>query len=162
MASSGRDRVTKPIDKTQVLNRAELFAGLPRATLAAIALIAELRSFEKGDVIYSVGDEADDVYVLVSGLVEFTLGGESGPQSLASIVMSSRHVFGWAALVDGQPRRVAAADCLEASTVLAISGRRLMEILETDPSAGFLVMRRLSDMIARNFMDARPRRSERA
>ena len=151
--------MTKPIDKAEVLNRAELFSGLPSKTLAAIALISELRSFEKGDVIYSVGDDADNVYVLVSGLVEFTLGREGGSQSLASIIMSSRHVFGWAALVDGQPRRVAAADCLEASTVLAINGRRLMEILEREPSAGFLVMRRLSDMIARNFMDAGRRRS---
>lgn len=67
--------------------------------------------------------------------------------------MSGRMVFGWAALVDDQPRRVATAECLEDSVVLAISGQHLLEILEAHPQAGFLVMRRLAAMIARNFMD---------
>ncbi|MCZ7598508.1 MAG: hypothetical protein M5U09_13405 [Gammaproteobacteria bacterium] len=57
--------------------------------------------------------------------------------------MTSRMTFGWAALVDERPRRVATASCLEPTVLLAIDGRRLLEILEQDTASGFTVMRRL-------------------
>ncbi|NIM28822.1 MAG: cyclic nucleotide-binding domain-containing protein [Gammaproteobacteria bacterium] len=144
--------MTDNVDKVKALSRAELFQGVDDETLEEIAQLGELKTCEEGDVIYQLGDDAHDVYVLVSGRVRFTLGVGNRSQSSGSI-MSGRMVFGWAALVDDQPRRVATAECLEDSIVLVVSGERLLEILEAHPQAGFVVMRRLSAMIARNFMD---------
>ncbi len=137
---------------TEVLHRAELFADVSEDTLAEIAALSERRDFEEGDPIYELGESADDIFVLVSGRVRFTLGVGNRPQSSGSI-MTSRMVFGWAALVDYQPRRVATALCLEPSTVLALNGKKLLDVFEKDPRAGFLVMRRIAEMIARNFMN---------
>jgi CRP-like cAMP-binding protein len=139
-------------DKLKALGRAELFQGIDEDALKQIAEIGVVREYEEGDVLYGLGDDADDVYVLVSGRVRFTLGVGNRGRSSGS-VMTGRMVFGWAALVDDQPRRVATAECLEDSVVLAISGRALKGILESSPYAGYLVMRRLAAMIARNFMD---------
>jgi CRP-like cAMP-binding protein len=144
--------MTDEVDKIKALGRAELFKGLDPAILEKIAAVAELREYEESDVIYRLGDDSDDVHVLVSGRVRFTLGVGNRGQSSGSI-MSGRMVFGWAALVDDQPRRVATAACLEDSIVLAVSGKRLLKILEQELEAGFIVMRRLAAMIARNFMD---------
>jgi len=144
--------MVEELDKGKALARAELFKGIDDECLAKIAGIGVVRDYEEGDAIYGLGDDADDVYVLVSGRVRFTLGvGNRGGTS--GSVMSGRMVFGWAALVDDQPRRVATAECLEDSIVLAVPGSKLRTILEQNPSAGYLVMRRLSAMIARNFMD---------
>ena len=144
--------MTQTVDKIKALGRAELFKGIDQAILEKIAAVAQLREYEESDVIYELGDDADDVQVLISGRVRFTLGVGNRGQSSGSI-MTGRMVFGWAALVDDQPRRVATAACLEDSIVLAVSGNQLMEILEQEPEAGFTVMRRLAAMIARNFMD---------
>ncbi len=144
--------MTQTVDKIKALGRAELFKGIDQAILEKIAAVAQLREYEESDVIYELGDDSDDVQVLISGRVRFTLGVGNRGQSSGSI-MTGRMVFGWAALVDDQPRRVATAACLEDSIVLAVSGSRLMEILEREPEAGFIVMRRLAAMIARNFMD---------
>jgi CRP-like cAMP-binding protein len=144
--------MTETVNKIKALGRAELFKGIDRAILEKIAAAAQIREYEESDVIYQLGDDSDDVHVLISGRVRFTLGVGNRGQSSGSI-MSGRMVFGWAALVDDQPRRVATASCLEDSIVLAISGRQLLEVLEQEPEAGFIVMRRLAAMIARNFMD---------
>ncbi len=144
--------MTQTVDKIKALGRAELFKGIDQAILEKIAAVAQLREYEESDVIYELGDDADDVQVLISGRVRFTLGVGNRGQSSGSI-MTGRMVFGWAALVDDQPRRVATAACLEDSIVLAVSGNQLMEILEQEPEAGFTVMRRLAAMIARNFVD---------
>lgn len=144
--------MTETVNKIKALGRAELFKSIDQAILEKIAAVAELREYEESDVIYQLGDDSDDVHVLISGRVRFTLGVGNRGQSSGSI-MTGRMVFGWAALVDDQPRRVATAVCLEDSIVLAVSGRRLLDILEREPEAGFIIMRRLAAMIARNFVD---------
>jgi CRP-like cAMP-binding protein len=144
--------MTEIPSKPELLARAELFSGVAENTLEEIAGIAELRSYDEGDIVYQMGDPADHAFVQVSGRVRFTLGVGNRPGGSGSI-MTSRMTFGWAALVDEHPRRVATASCLEPSVLLVIDGRRLLSILEKDTASGFLVMRRLSSMIARNFLE---------
>lgn len=144
--------MAKPLNKVDALGRAELFEGVETETLREIAQITEIQEFEEGDVLYRLGDDAENVYVLVSGRVRFTLGVGNRGQGSGSI-MSGHMILGWAALVDDQPRRVATAECLEDSVVLAIKGNGLKAVLERRTHCGFLVMRRLATMIAHNFMD---------
>lgn len=144
--------MTESLDKVEVLANAELFARVDEQTIAAIAGISEFRRYEEGDSVYQMGDQADHAFVVVSGRVRFTLGVGNRPGSGGSI-MTRRTTFGWAALVDEHPRRVATASCLEPTVLLAIDGRRLLSILEKETTSGFLVMRRLASMIARNFLE---------
>lgn len=138
--------------KPEVLANAELFARVDERTIEEIAGISEFRRYEEGDSVYQMGDKADHAFVVVSGRVRFTLGVGNRPGSGGSI-MTRRTTFGWAALVDEHPRRVATASCLEPTVLLAIDGRRLLAILENETTSGFLVMRRLASMIARNFLE---------
>lgn len=144
--------MTELPDKTEVLANAELFARVEERTLGKIAGISEFRRYEEGDSVYQMGDKADHAFVVVSGRVRFTLGVGNRPGG-GGAIMTSRTTFGWAALVDEHPRRVATASCLEPTVLLAIDGRRLLSILEKETTSGFLVMRRLASMIARNFLE---------
>jgi toluene monooxygenase system ferredoxin subunit len=135
------------------LSQAELFAGLANGTREAIARLARRQSFEAGSVIYKPGAPADDLCVLESGRVQFVIGRDDCT-SPAGFSLRVGEVFGWAALLEDQPRRIAAATCLEASTVLFINGRQLLEALEADPSAGYVVMRRLAALITRHLTPA--------
>lgn len=139
-------------DMSEILAEAELFVGVDEKTLSEIAGISEFRRYEEGDTVYQMGDQADHAFVLVSGRVRFTLGVGNRPGGGGSVI-TRRMTFGWAALVDEHPRRVATASCLEPTVLLAIDGRRLLTILEQDTGSGFLVMRRLASMIARNFLE---------
>ena len=58
-------------------------------------------------------------------------------------------VFGWVALLENHPHRIARATCLEPSQLLRIDGKAALTVLEQDPAAGYVVMRRLSSLIAR-------------
>lgn len=144
--------MSKNEDEIKTLKQAELFAGVADSTLSRLAEIAEFRHYKDGETIYEFGDAATDAFVLVSGRVSFTLQFGDKTQTSGSI-MTSRQVFGWAALIEHQPERVATAVCVEPSSVLAINGDKLMTIFEADTAGGFKVMRRLSSMIARNFLD---------
>ena len=141
-------------DKETILNETPLFAGCVTGSLAAIAEIARERHCGKGEAIYEAGSEAVDVFVLVRGLVSFTT--DSGVGTAFVETLMKRHmVFGWAALIPDHTRRLGGAKCLEETTLLAINGDALMDVLGRHPQTGFTVMRRLTSMIANTFIDKR-------
>ena len=134
------------------LRNTELFQDLSDETLRAITDLAKVASYEDGDSVYELGDDADDLYLVDSGRVRFSLGVGNRPDASSS-VMTAGIIFGWAALLEAQPRRLATATCLESSRLFAIDGRALLQIFDRDTAAGYTVMRRLAAMIARNFME---------
>jgi len=136
---------------TDALAKAELFRDLSTESLARVAALSQSQSLEEGDAVYTLGDDAEHLYVLTEGRVRFSLGVGNRPKGSGSII-EPISVFGWAALLEDQPRRLATAACLENSTVLAISGPALLRAFEGDQAAGFQVMRRLATMITRDFL----------
>lgn len=130
------------------LDVGELFNGIGAGTIEALAALARRESHQPGAMLYRPGDPADDFFVLDSGRVEFLVGrGER--TAPGGFMLKKGEVFGWAALLDGHPARIASARCLEESSLLRINGKAALGVLEGDPSAGFVVMRRLAALIAR-------------
>lgn len=130
------------------LKLAELFAGISDATLDEIIGIASSETLDAGATLYNVGDPAEDVYVLESGRINFVIGREDRTTA-AGFVLRKGEVFGWNALLEHYPHRIAAATCLEKSSLLRINGKEMLRVLESDPTAGFVVMRGLSSLINR-------------
>jgi len=138
------------------LDVGELFNGLAARTIEALAALARVEEHAKGATLYRPGDPAEDLYVLDAGRVEFLIGrGEH--TAPAGFMLKKGEVFGWAALLDGYPNRIASARCLEDSRVLRINGKRALGVLENDPAAGYAVMRRLAALIARHLATAGPK-----
>ena len=126
----------------------ELFSGIAEASSGRIAALARREEFAPGGTLYGIGDPATDFFVLQSGHIEFVIGRDERT-SRAGFALRKGEVCGWAALLEGQPIRIAKATCLEPSSVLRINGRQTLQALEADPASGYTVMRRLSSLIAR-------------
>ncbi|MCY7370086.1 MAG: cyclic nucleotide-binding domain-containing protein [Polaromonas sp.] len=134
--------------RASALKVAELFVGVSDETLERLNKIARREEHKSGSTLYDIGDSTDDLYVLESGRVEFMIGRDNRT-SAAGFVLVKGEVFGWAALLDHQPQRIAKAACLEDSAMLRLSGEKTLQILESDPVSGYSVMRKLSGLITR-------------
>lgn len=132
------------------LKMAELFFGVSERVFQELTLLARSEVFDAGTVLYRVGDPVEDLYVLESGRVEFVIGRDDRVHP-AGFMLRKGEVFGWAALLENQPYRIAKATCLEKSSLLRMNGREVLKVLESDPASGFLVMRRLGSLISRYF-----------
>jgi toluene monooxygenase system ferredoxin subunit len=130
------------------IGASELFNGMPAETIDALAALATRQTCQAGAMLYRPGDPADDFFVLESGRVEFLIG-RGNRTAPGGFMLNKGEVFGWAALLDGYPARIASARCLEASALLRINGKAALGVLERDPRAGLVVMRRLAGLIAR-------------
>lgn len=134
------------------LAKSSLFGGLAPQTYAALAKMARVLKLEDGDAVYRIGDPAQDVFVVADGRVRFTIGVGNRPDSSGS-VLSVGDTFGWAALIEDQPRRIATALCLEDTTLIALNGAQLHVAFDRDPAAGYKVMHRFAKRIARDFLE---------
>jgi toluene monooxygenase system ferredoxin subunit len=126
----------------------ELFNGLDAAILEKLAQLAKRESHEAGAVLYRPGDPAEDFFVLESGRVEFQIGRDARVDP-AGFMLNKGEVFGWAALLENHPQRIASARAMENSVLLRLNGKQALKLLESDPASGYVVMRRLSGLIAR-------------
>jgi CRP-like cAMP-binding protein len=130
-----------------LLGQARFFSGLSREQLERVAALGRLRSFPQDTRIYAIGDAVDDFYVLSDGMVRFTLGlGRRGEASAGDIIRRG-DVFGWAPLVEGHARRIATAYCLMPCEVVAIDGRALNALMESDGALGYALLKKLAVLL---------------
>lgn len=135
--------------QSSALKVSELFRGVSEETLGRLDSLARREEYDSMSTLYEMGDPADDLYILESGRVEFIIGREDRT-SLAGFMLRKGEVFGWAALLEDHPRRIAKAACLEKSTLLRLNGEEVLKVLAGEPASGYLVMRQLSGLITRH------------
>jgi CRP-like cAMP-binding protein len=139
-------------DNFQVLRATAILTGVSDATIQTIAAVAKPQTVEEGEMLYSVGDPARSAYVVAAGRLRFILGGDGRPAAQGTIIRAG-DILGWAALLGNQPRRIATVIALEKCRLLDIDGEALLQMLERDPRAGYLVMQRLAKMITQSFLE---------
>lgn len=148
MKSAESSLTTEQVVET--LKRTMPFQVVSNGMLRRIAALGRRASYDRGEVIYDAGDVADDIYIIVSGRIEHAL--EPGAQARRPVkILGAGDVFGWAALLEKYPHRLAKAVCQEATEIIRISGDELLRMLETDPDAGDVVMSRFATMITGDY-----------
>lgn len=133
-----------------LLKRTMPFQMVPDSMLRAIAGLAKWESHARGDVLYQIGDNAEDIYVVSSGSVQHTLGIDAHAIHPDKPVHCGG-VFGWAAVLEGQSRRLAKTVCLERTELIRINGEDLINLFKASPSIGDVVMSRFATMINKEF-----------
>lgn len=129
-----------------LLEQAAFFRRMKPDQRSRIAALAELRTLSAGETIYRVGESADHFYVLVQGMVRFSLP-MGQRQITAGEVIRHGEVFGWAALIEDARQRIATASCITASTALVINGPALLQEMSRDHSLGYAVMKEVSLLV---------------
>ncbi|HEY2816329.1 MAG TPA: ABC transporter permease subunit [Casimicrobiaceae bacterium] len=139
-------------DPVAALREAAPFKDASDRFLKRVAALARTSEFPAGARIYAAGDAADDIFFVVSGVVEHTFKPEVGAREPLKR-LGRGGVFGWAGLLlGGTTRRLATVRAVEATTVLRIDTEKLVALLESEPAEGPHVMERFATMIQREFM----------
>jgi CRP/FNR family cyclic AMP-dependent transcriptional regulator len=113
--------------------------------LDSAGIARAITKYARSAVVFSQGDPATDVFYLQEGSVKLSVLSRLGKEAVVAI-LGPGDFFGEGCLA-GQPRRMATAMALSASTVLVVEKPQMLEMLHTQPS---LADRFLSHMLARN------------
>ena len=134
-------------EATELLGKIELFAGLDEHEIAKIAKFSQLRTVAKDTEIFHSGDEADAVFVVVTGKVKIVVTTSDGKELILA-VLGAGQVVGEMALLDASPRSatVVASTSVE---LLVVSRDDFQRILDTEPKISSKLLRILCQRLRR-------------
>ena len=130
----------------EILSQTPFFADLTTAQLIELAAIAHIVEYPQRALVYDIGQRAENFYVLVDGMVRFTIGLGSR-QATAGEILRRGELFGWAALVERAQKRIATSLCVTPCAVLVINGNECLALMDRDNSMGYRIMKQLNLLI---------------
>jgi CRP/FNR family cyclic AMP-dependent transcriptional regulator len=133
-----------------VLRQCELFADLNDEELGKIAQICHEETHGPQEVIFGESEVAEKVYILQEGQVAVQMHLRSDLEPNGDVIIEEvtpGRIFGWSALVR-QRRFTASVRALEKVRVIAIKSTDLNALFEENSHIGFVVMKRLADVIS--------------
>jgi len=137
------------------LSEFALFRNLPEELLNKVAALGEELAYSEGDYIFREGDQADKLHFLLVGEVVLKVNLTSRPESITVSAVSQQYEsFGWSGIVPPY-HYTASAVCTADCKVLIIPGEEFMKLLEKNTAAGFIVMRRLTELVASRLRNSR-------
>ena len=122
-----------------------IFSNLTNDEMMEIAMITTDKIYEKGEMVYTVGNRGERLYVIHKGRVKISRIAANGKEQVIRVLgpgefMGELSLFSPTSMTDN-------AEVLEKSTMCIIEGKRLKEIIPKYPSIAFKVMEELSSRL---------------
>lgn len=128
----------------KVRQSCKLFTDMPTWQIKKLILLSEVREFHVGDSLFHQGDGGDEMFVVLSGLVEIWKNDGARPRSLAQL--GEGEIFGEMALTRHQPRS-ASATCLKHTQVLVLRWEDVQRIQRLYPRIAAKLFLNLSNVL---------------
>ena len=136
------------------LNKIPWFRELHPKHLNQLAGIALLRRVKAGETIFREGDKEDYFYVVLEGRVALDIFVPHRGK-VRFYTAEPWEVFGWSSVTPTVRQRTAGAMAVLDSFVVGLDAEKLRQLCDGDHDLGYLVMRRLANIIAGRLMVTR-------
>ncbi len=123
----------------------ELFTSLSLESVQKIKDITEVKEFKAGDAVFEPNQKANNVYILLNGLMALRFPSKEEAFSAGLIRIEKDQLIGAGALL-GSSTYTTQAYCVEDCQVMEIDGDKFRDILEEDRIAGFDVTRKIAQV----------------
>ncbi len=128
----------------------DVFSYLRPEQIDAIHNASEVVERRAGEVVYSQGDEAKFLYVVLEGKVALRLPGKKGLSILIEL-LDRGTIFGAGAGFALQAYTLT-AQCLADARLLKIDASRLQRLMDDDCRMGYAIQKRISDLYFRRYI----------
>jgi CRP-like cAMP-binding protein len=137
----------------ELLRRFPCFAGIGEESLKALAMLADEKCVPAGTAMFSEGDPAETLSVIVKGEVniQYVLG--DGERRTVDTLVDG-DILGWSALVE--PYQYTALGTASKETrLIVIRAKKLRELCEKDPLLGYRLSQQIARLLAHRLDGAR-------
>jgi CRP/FNR family cyclic AMP-dependent transcriptional regulator len=119
-------------DLAGILHETGLLRSVPAEDLETIAAASRVRTFRRGQVVFTTGDPSDTLILVISGRVKVVVRSADGGELTLTIIQPGG-LFGELSVTDGGPRS-ADAETLEECRLLLIPRETVADICARVPS----------------------------
>ena len=153
-ATDRRRRELAP--RVELLRRLDIFEGVPRPSLEALAAKVSEESVSSGHVLINEGDDADDFFVILSGAMEVLSTGESGSAPVKVRELGAGDYAGEIGLIERIPR-TATVRATADSAVYRIEGQDFLDAVSSAPTMSSALSAGVAGRLARTHPSYKPR-----
>ena len=118
------------------------------------AELTHLRHAKAGEIFFREGDKQDYIYIVLEGRVSLDIFVPHHGK-VHFYTAEPYDVFGWSSVTPGMHQRTAGAVAVLDTTVASIDAEGLRNFAEIDHDFGYLLMRRLANVVASRLMVTR-------
>lgn len=136
------------------LKKIPWFQELSPEHLEKTSQIAHLRRTRAGEVLFREGDKEDNVYIVIEGRVALEMFIPHRGK-VRFYTAEPWDVFGWSSVTPTIHQRTASAISVVDGLVVGFNSEKLRQLCEEDHDLGYLVMRRLTNIVASRLMVTR-------
>ncbi len=125
-----------------------LFRGLTENQAEQVVRLGMGVMLSGGDELFTLGDEARSIYVVLRGRIALTLPLKlpGQPQELVLEEIAPTATLGWSAMVP--PHRFTfGARALDEAALFSLPSADLLELFSVEPAIGYVVMRNLAETV---------------
>ena len=142
---------------TMYLRTVEIFDGLTDEELEEVGKCCEEFDLGEETTLFEENDAAEFLYSLVDGEVSlrYRMPAKDASKENTISTLDPGGTFGWSSLVPPQKYNVAAYCTDKNCKAIRIDRDQLLQIFEANHTIGFKVMRNLTKVISRRFLQLR-------
>jgi len=130
------------MDIEEFIANVPLFKGLPSTQIKQLASIASFKPYRKGERVFSEGEEATGLYVVIFGRVKIAKLAPDGKEQILHIIQM-QEPFGEVAVFAGE-RFPANAEAMEDSRILFLQRDAFIRLVKKEPSVAMNMLALLS------------------
>jgi CRP/FNR family cyclic AMP-dependent transcriptional regulator len=119
-----------------------------------ICSITHLVDVDQDTTIFSEGDKEENLYIVLEGRVAVELF-SSVQGKIRIYTAEPLEVIGWSSVTPVVRQRTASARAVLDSRLAAVDGRELRKLCDQDCELGYIIMRRIANVIAGRLMITR-------
>ncbi len=131
----------------QILSKIILFNTLEKSDLDRLESCLVRRRYSSGQVIFHMGDEGGNLYIIQKGRVKVTIPSSSGEEVILAI-LSAGEILGELSLIDGKPRS-ATVQAMDEAEILCLYWEDFLDLLK----GRFDVVQRMLEVLAQRLRD---------
>ncbi len=140
----------------EVLRRFAFFGGLNSAILKELAMLGEEVSIPGDTWIFSEGDEADALYLILSGTIDLKIPYRGGQECADVETLVEGDMTGWSSLVSPHVYTMTAYTAAGVS-VVKLDAAGVLDLMDQNPVAGYHLMSQLAQSVSQRLTNLRVR-----
>jgi CRP/FNR family transcriptional regulator, cyclic AMP receptor protein len=130
---------------SDLLKNIYLFREMTNDEIKKVSELAQLDTWQRGDELFTQGENAKALYVIKYGSVRIYQKGSAGDKIEVAILGTGSH-FGEMAFIDGE-KRSATAEVMEKSEIFRIDYDKLNSFLKVSPGTAVTFYKALSHFL---------------
>ena len=142
------------VDIRSIINSIPWFRDLPISSVDKLVNISKVRKVDQGEMIFQEGERIDDLYLVIAGKVSINIHFPNHGQ-IPIYEAEPLDIFGWSALTPIVRQRTANVWAIEDTYLIQFDGEKLSQHCEQDHDLGYVIMQRLTNVIASRLLTTR-------